>query len=391
MPGDAADSPDRMMKSFSELPRMTMLGELRANGIRFGRALREEHGLDLQLLFREGTDDVWGAQWAPPVDDSLPWVHRYRWTVANPVVALTTLVKLRKLVASHPLVWGRSGGGLLGMLLGLPYVMQTVGSDVADMQFHQWWLRRVILRALRRARLIMASQIRHLPILRNLGLNHVFLPLPVWEVPAEEHVKPQHPEGFDLVFFTCTPFYWKGIRELPKGNDRFLRGFARFVKTGANVCLVAVEHGLNIVEARQLIQELGISDRVFFLPKQTQRELAGHYAACDVVVDNFVCGEPGLATMDSMPHGVPAMAYVDPEAAQLAYQDDLHPIVNVSTDQEIFDGLVRLASAEYRQELGSQARAWWRRHHHPEVAAQKLLVILNEVATGYDPEQSASL
>ncbi len=357
-----------------------MLGDLRINGIRFSRSLREEHGLDLQLLLKQEQDDVWASLLDPPLDLNLPWVHLYRWRATNPLTSAKGLIRLRKLAASHPLLWGRSGGGLLGLLLGYPYVMQTVGSDVADMRFHQWWVRRVMLLALRRARLIMASQIRHLPVLRDLELDHVFLPLPVWEIPAERGATPLRPDGFDLVFFTCTHFYWNGVRELPKGNDRFLRAFARFVKSGANACLVAVEHGPDIVKARKLIEDIGISDRVFFQGKMSQSELAGQYASCDVLVDNFVCGEPGLATMDSMPHSVPAMAYVDEEAAQLAYHDDRHPVVNVSTEQEILEGLIRLSSADYRQKVGSEARAWWRRQHHPDVTTQKLLVILNELA-----------
>jgi len=366
--------------SFADLPPMTVLGDLRANGIRFSRYLREERDMDLQLLLRQGHDEMWGESLARPLDFDLPWVHLYRWCAGNPLVAVKCLRRLSKLAASHPFLWGRSGGALLGPFLGYPYVMQTVGSDVADLQFHPWWLRRLVLLALRRARVVLASQIRHLPILKDLGLDHVFLPLPVWEALPENGASACRPKGFDLVFFTCTQFYWHGIREIPKGNDRFLRAFARFIESGANACLVAVEHGLDIDEARELIEGLGIVDRVLFRKKATQREISQHYYACDVVVDSFVCGEPGLASLDAMAYGLPVMVYVEADGARLAYQEDVPPVVNVSTEQEILEGLFRLSSPEYRQELGRKATAWWCRHHHPDVVAQELLFALSGIA-----------
>ena len=358
---------------------MTVFGDLRANGLRFSRYLREQCGVNLQLLLSEESDRPWTGNLTRPLDHDLPWVHFYEKRATNPLAMLRCLRSLKRLCASHPFLWARSGGGMYCPFLGHQFVMQTVGSDVADMELLPWWRRRLILQALRRARLVLASQIRHLPILRGLGLDHVFMPLPVWGPPVDDGGRQGRPQGFDLVFFSSSWFYWHGVGEIPKGNDRFLRAFARFTETGANACLVAVEHGPDIAEAKALIRDLGIQDRVFFRDRATQRELSRCFYECDVVVDSFLYGEPGLATLDAMSHGRTAMVYVDDSAARMACGDDLHPVVNVSTEEEILEGLHRLSSDEYRLDLGRQAAAWWRRHHHPEVVAQGLLPVLSRV------------
>ena len=366
-------------------PTMTVFGDLRANGIRFTRYLREIKGLDLQLILRSGIDEEWARSLSRPLDLNEPWVHILKRSDRNPFSMMKYLIGLRRLSGSHPLLWGRSGGGIISSFLGRPYIMQTVGSDVADMDSHQKWLRLLVLFALKRARLVLASQIRHLPILRNLNLPCVFLPLPVWDPPDKRNMKNLRPEGFDPVFFTSAHMYWNGIREIPKGNDRFLRAFAKFVhSSGSNACLIAVEHGPDIAEARNLINELNIADRVFFKKPMSQYELAQHYFSCDVVVDNFVCGEPGLATLDAMAYGLPVMVHVDKKAAYMAYGDDFPPVVNVHTEDEIFGAFLELLSEEYRKDLGESAKKWWRRNHHPDVSAERFISAVRNKVGGLD-------
>ena len=370
----------------NEYPKITAFGDLRANGVRFARYLKERKGLDLQLVLRSGIDEYWAYSLSRPLDVTAPWVH----VVKRPDGSFLSLIKylgrMRRLSRNHPVLWGRSGGGIVSFLLGRTNIMQTVGSDVADIAYHQAWLRLLVLLSLKYARLILASQIRHLPILSALKTPHVFLPLPVWSPPNTRNMETARPPGFDLVFFTSAHMYWNGIREIPKGNDRFLHAFARFVRSTSNrVCLIAVEHGPDIHKARRLITKLGIHDHVFFKKPLTQAELARHYFCCDVVVDNFLCGEPGLLSLDAMAYGLPVMAYLDRNAANMAYGKDTPPVINVSTPEEIFDALMRLLSTPYRRDVGLSSKEWVARNHHPELASDIFLSALKSTFSHSTP------
>ncbi|MBM4133178.1 MAG: glycosyltransferase family 4 protein [Nitrospira sp.] len=165
-----------------------------------------------------------------------------------------------------------------------------------------------------------------------------------------------------------------------KGNDRFLRAFARFVKGwGKEAWLLAVMKGRDVERSQALAQALDVDDRVRWIPQQNKTGLRECLGASDVVADQFTYGFYGISTLEAMAVGRPILAHMDGTALE-AFGVEAPPVVSVRSEEEIYGALCRLAERrEGAEEIGAAARGWMIRHHGWETVVERYLALYKEL------------
>jgi glycosyltransferase involved in cell wall biosynthesis len=96
-------------------------------------------------------------------------------------------------------------------------------------------------------------------------------------------------EGYDLVFFMLTRHSWRSVWSDIKGNDKFIRAFAAFVRERqGKFRLICVEKGPDVSASKALIEELSIGEYTEWVPEMNKDALRGYYSLPNgVVVDQF--------------------------------------------------------------------------------------------------------
>jgi glycosyltransferase involved in cell wall biosynthesis len=94
----------------------------------------------------------------------------------------------------------------------------------------------------------------------------------------------------------------------------------------------------------------------------------------DIVLDQFILGDRGMAALEAMAMGKPVICYIKPSLAAL-YPES--PIVNATPDTlpDVLETLV--GDAQLRRELGEQGRAYMEKHY-------ELRTITNELVRVYE-------
>jgi glycosyltransferase involved in cell wall biosynthesis len=170
----------------------------------------------------------------------------------------------------------------------------------------------------------------------------------------------------DFIIFHPSRQHWSAERDpsLEKGNDIFLRGFARFVRdVDPRAMIVLVGWGVTLADTRRLLAQERIDDRVVWLPPQPHRALVRYIYASDAVADQFYLGTFGSLTPKVMACGRIPLVALDEKVHHWCFPE-LPPILNVRTEEEAFQVLQRLyREPAWRAEREAACRAWYRRYH----------------------------
>jgi hypothetical protein len=167
----------------------------------------------------------------------------------------------------------------------------------------------------------------------------------------------------DFVVFYHNRHSWRTSAEDPnnKGTDVFLRGFADFSHSaqGARVTLVTIEYGPDVSASKVLLDELGIADKVLWLPRMGRKDvMAGlHYS-------DVGCGVFSRSTLTNsviqevLAAGRPLIGWRD-DARYVAQHEDLYPMLHASNVNEVACQLREMAAdSSKRIKIGDAARTW---------------------------------
>ena len=356
--------------------RLAVIGNLANVGYNLTRFLRQG-GVDADFLMLGGDS---GIIQNPACEDPGFWLNPPEW--ARPVLLWNgwprkvlpqqnrefrrwVLVPLWRALRHYDAVIAITTLPIMAQFVGRPYLAIATGSDLRELAFQNsitGWLMR---RSYRRARTTFFMNLDHALCVRRLGLEWArFLPFPLdTEKYAPAQAKTSDSDG--LLLFHPTRLDWSysgSVRRFLKGNDRFLRAFARWVHDGNRGRVILLDRGSDRLKTRELVNALGIADYIEFMPEMSKEELISHYHRADVVVDQFEIGSFGSTAVEAMSCGRPVLIYINPEYSRLCY-DEPPPILNASSEEEIYNCLVRAAHPSTRIELGRQARGWILRHH----------------------------
>ena len=185
----------------------------------------------------------------------------------------------------------------------------------------------------------------------------------------------------DFLVFHPARQHWERERHpsWEKGNDIFLEGFARFVRTSRpRAAAVLVEWGKTVAASKALIEELGISDRIVWIPPQNAAGMAAYIQASDVLADQFFLGAWGSTMPRALYLGTPAMIYVNESIHRWCFPE-IPPIVNTKSSDAVDAGLCRLLDENYRREISAAGRAWYEKYHSNSVIAESFSGAIHDV------------
>jgi len=294
-----------------------------------------------------------------------------------------TTTRLIRLLRSFDLIHSLNGWNYFPPRVGKKYIAFTTGADMTEVAMSQTKYGKRMRKGFQQANLVMHGNLNQLPYFKKLDLNKtVFLPFPI-------DVNKYHPYHTDLSFgnFECVFFapssldwtykylkqYYYGVERVSgKGNDRFLKAFARLLHEGYNALAILVYHGVDKEKTKQLVRALGIASNVRFIQKLRKNEMIQYYNASDVVVDQFDMGSHGLITLEAMSCAKPVIVSIRKEWELQCYPEPL-PIINCRTENEIYRQLKLALKREYREKIGAQAREWIMKYHHWEKVIDKLI------------------
>lgn len=178
-------------------------------------------------------------------------------------------------------------------------------------------------------------------------------------------------------FFHCSHLDWKvrdpgRHRNSSKGNDRFLRAFARAVKNGLDAECVILDRGSDRMVGKDLVGKLGVAERFIWKPELTPQELMVEFSQADVVVDQFDAGGLGGIAIEAMSLAKPVMIYIEENCRKLLYPEPV-PVLNCHTESEIYEQIMRCGDRAYLKALGQQARIWATKYHNWETCLDQFL------------------
>jgi hypothetical protein len=113
------------------------------------------------------------------------------------------------------------------------------------------------------------------------------------------------PKSGPVLFFSPTRHHWRlGNSSWQKGNDVAIRAAAEVARETRNFRLIFVEWGQEVVDSKNLIEELALSDLVEWIPTMPKRELWQRYCESHAVIDQFVVPALGGVGFEAMALGV---------------------------------------------------------------------------------------
>lgn len=98
---------------------------------------------------------------------------------------------------------------------------------------------------------------------------------------------------------------------------------------------------------------------------------------CDIFLDQFLAGNHGLATLESMARGKPTFCYIQPSIRQ-RYENTL-PIVNANPDNLAEKLREFIENGQLRHDVGRKSRAYVERHHDAHQLAHELIGIYEDL------------
>ena len=251
-----------------------------------------------------------------------------------------------------------------------PLINSTYGSDITEL-VNEKSIRGVMYRKLlRSADLVWCS---HYPnalknIIRWKLRNVIFMRHPICSMPVTDS-KPHFGAKDETVHFLhASNLDWKdgdkgSHRNSSKGNDRFIRSFAKAVANGLNADCVILERGPDVLAAKRLIGELDVEKYFKWKKHLTHEQLSLEISNADVVVDQFDVGGLGGIAFQSMSLAKPVMIYLQEKSQRVLYAD-IPPVLNCFTGDDIYKVIMKCQNKEALSGLGRRAEEWIKSNHH---------------------------
>lgn len=255
-----------------------------------------------------------------------------------------------------------------------PYVVLSYGGDLEILPFARSSLRALVLsrligRAFRGAAVFVYALPYHRSLVERLRLrtavfNSHAVPIDTRKYapfPAAERARLRSAYPHRFVFFHGARQEWTFKDANDKGNDRLFRAYARFVRdVSRDTLLIAVERGRDLARSRELVADLGLADRVRWVPALRKPALIAMLNSVDLFFDQFAHGYYGVVALEALACGVPTFVYIKRGATEGL---DLPPVADGGSDEEIFQGMMELTDPVRRAAVARASREWVLAHH----------------------------
>lgn len=186
------------------------------------------------------------------------------------------------------------------------------------------------------------------------------VPSDIAEIPFQNRITEKSP----VYFIHSSHLDWgvndsKAGRNSTKGNDKFIRAFARAISNGFDGYCIIIDRGPDKETAKELIKKLGVQDRFIWKNHLAQQELFEEFKKADVVVDQFDIGGFGGIAREAIALAKPLMIYINENCIRLTCSQ-VPPVMNCSTEEEIYQQILKCKDKTYLREIGIKLREWAR-------------------------------
>jgi glycosyltransferase involved in cell wall biosynthesis len=219
------------------------------------------------------------------------------------------LPRWRQLFARYDFVEAYATDTILPMLAGAPYVAYEHGT-LRDIPFEQDRTGRLTSLSYSMARHTFITNPDCIEATERLGIeSRSFVP----HLIDRKYHDPKLRESGELPPGVREPFVFCPSRhdwEI-KGTDILLRAFALVAREQAGLQLVMASWGVDLERSRELAGELGITDRVRFIPAMHVHDLIRVAARASAIVDQFRYGVFGGIAPTALAVGTPLVTHLD--------------------------------------------------------------------------------
>lgn len=182
----------------------------------------------------------------------------------------------------------------------------------------------------------------------------------------------------DLSLFSAARQLWVRDTTIPdahwpsytKNSDFLVRGFAQFLehRPHAAPLLTLIEYGQDVEATKRLATQLGVADRVQWLPIMQRREIMELLSACHAAAGEFYL-EPGLlwggTGWEGLASGRPliqAFNFTD-DSYRADFGHEPPPILDAKSAEQVSAQLIRLYDLPDRgSDIGARSAAWFNDH-----------------------------
>ncbi|MBS1635487.1 MAG: glycosyltransferase [Bacteroidetes bacterium] len=171
-------------------------------------------------------------------------------------------------------------------------------------------------------------------------------------------------EKYNLVVFHHSRLQWRTAPDQYswRGNDKLIKGFAAYAKKypTLNTALVLLEYGTDVEATKQLIDSLGITDRVFWFEQMPRKELLVALNLFDIgcsghFIFSFI--ESG-SIYESLAMAKPLLHHLDKNLYEKDFPE-VYPYLNVNDENDVLMHLENYAqNKEYYQAEAKKGKAW---------------------------------
>ncbi len=176
---------------------------------------------------------------------------------------------------------------------------------------------------------------------------------------------PAAPDGIAGPYFLCPArHHWRnGNASWLKGNDILIRGAAMVARQRNDFRMVFFDWGEETGLSRALVDELGLANRVTWLPPLTRIALWPWIMGASAVVDQFAASAFGGVALESMALGKPVISRLDQTSLEPFFRSP-PPIMAASTPDEVAQRLLEvLNDSDDHAGWGKRGADWMAREH----------------------------
>ena len=268
----------------------------------------------------------------------------------------------------------------MGIFCPRPYVVDPIGGDLFTWPFEENLFGLITRASYRNAFATAVAEVNYSRYLDRLGIRRrQFLPALVDTEVFRPEPDPELTREWRsllkarlVLFMTCRQSWeWKG-------NDLFFRALRKVVDQGAPVGVVAASWGEDLEKSHALVRELGLSERVLWLPKASKPRLRRYVSSADVAVDQFVMEGYGTSVYDAMACARPVLVWDDGRVYREAF-DPPPPFLGATDEASIAQRLSEVVAGRHDLEaIGRRSREWVVRFHGPEELAHRIVALHRE-------------
>lgn len=300
-----------------------------------------------------------------------PWVHFFP-KKNNKILKIFEMIKIMR---KYDIIHAYTNLSRIAMLSGKPYLAEGGGDDIRVHAFEKSLKGYLLRRAYRNADQFVYVWPIQKPYVEKLGIkNAIYLPR-LWDTASFARKNIKKSEGKTLKIFLPTMEDWD-----LKGNDKFLKAFVRLCQEKKDVYLYYVDWGKDSQKAKDLLALPEVKERVEIIPGPIPREqVFGHMEKSDLMVEQFNTGAFTRIGMEAFAFGIPILVNLD-EKIHLDLHGELPDVINVKSEDEIYDKLIEILSGKQNLEkIAINAQKWLEQHFDLNTNIEKYIKIYKKI------------